>query len=293
MFNNEEFSSAEKLMGVYRKSVDYEQFVKVDNRTVENPTVSVIIVAYHTNELLLECLKSLSNQYYKKYEIIVVDNGGNESVQNTLTSMSIMYVQCPMNVICAEGRNVGAYFAKGKYIAFLDDDTIVPNGYAKSIVQAFETYSIVGFRGKVLPRDENKNTFRPKHYDLGDIPVPSIIDTEGNSAFKRSIYLKMNGYNPLLFGAEGWELSFRIMEEYGTYVLIYWPDTVIYHDYAVSEEKRTLKKQRHAFMRKYISEKYPEAGLSREELKRHLVDDQSKRYAEELIPRNPKQAVDN
>ena len=54
------------------------------------PTVSVIVPVYNNTVQLLKCLKALDLQSYPShlYEIIVVDNGSTEAVQELLSVFS-------------------------------------------------------------------------------------------------------------------------------------------------------------------------------------------------------------
>jgi glycosyltransferase involved in cell wall biosynthesis len=228
--NKGDFQSAEEEIKLYRQAINYDLFPRVDNRPLLNPDLSTVVVAYNTNNLLLDCVNSLRSQSYQNYEIIIVDNGGNDLIIADLISLPILYIKCPMNFVLSEGRNIGAHFAKADIIASLDDDATVPNNYVESIIQAFNTYDIIGFRGKVLAKNTEKYTKLPETYDLGEIPIPTTIVAEGNSAFLRDKFQELNGMNPLLFGGEGLELSFRILSGYGENRTIYWPETIIFHD---------------------------------------------------------------
>lgn len=283
-FSEEKFSNAENLMKSYRKYVNYDLFTKTDNRKIEQPLISVIIVAYQTNQLLLDCLNSLSLQTDDKFEIIVVDNGGNESVEEKLKESSILYIKCSGNMILSEGRNIGVHFAKGEIIAFLDDDATVPNNYVESIRGAFEIYDIIGLRGRVLPKTGDKNNSLIHHYDLGNTVVPSDVNVEGNSAFRKEVYEKMGGMEPLLFGHEGYELSYRISKKYGKYALIYWPETVIFHDFDDDKKVKT-KNIRHALMKRYVVKKFHGIKKYRREMKGFLKDNNSRKEGNALIKR--------
>ena len=253
-FNSEKFSHAEKSIAKYKRQIDYNLFEKHDNRdTQKTPKVSVIIVAYNTNELLLACLASLYKNKTSEYEVIVVDNGSNDLVKDSLTNLSLLYIKCPHNLILSEGRNVGVYFAKGKIVAFLDDDALVPENYVDTIIEAFETYEIHGFRGKVLPKTKSKNNEIANHYNLGELPFPHVCDTEGNSAFLKESYQAVKGMDPLLFGGEGLDLSYRLFQKFNLFTVIYWNKTIIYHDYAITDEKLITKTKRHKLMNGYLS----------------------------------------
>ncbi|MBN2183995.1 MAG: glycosyltransferase [Candidatus Krumholzibacteriota bacterium] len=293
------FRSARKVMAEYRENIDYGLFEITDNREAASalsakegsppfqkkpaPTVSVLVVAYDTNRLLIECLESLEKQSSGDYEVIVIDNGFNDAVAGRLREMNLLYIRVPQNLFLSEGRNIGAHFARGKIIAFLDDDALVPDDYIETIAEAFSRYNICGFRGRVLEKTESTSNDPLGHYDLGDTPFPSIINTEGNSAFLKEIYERFGGMDPLLFGHEGWDLSYRVSEETGENSFIYWPNTIIYHDYADTQSKLRSKNARHRVMSDYIKKKHPGAAEYRKRMKRFITGD--KTIAERLIDR--------
>ncbi|MDZ7860060.1 MAG: glycosyltransferase [Candidatus Krumholzibacteriota bacterium] len=276
---------AQGYMRCYRKLIDYDTFLKIDNRKDKLPELSVIIVAYRTNKLLLDCISSVIKNREKVYEIIIVDNGGNDDVEDELKKMEILYIKTPQNLIPSEGRNIGVHFARGKIIAFLDDDALVAENYVKTVSNAFSTYDICGFRGRVLPKGKTSENKRIQHYDLGGIPVPSIINIEGNSAFRKSVYLEMNGMDPLLFGHEGWDLSLRIAGKYGSESLIYWPETVIYHDYSDNMKRRDNKRDRHSIMSDFVKRKNRKAAKYRRKLKKYIQNEQTRVKGERLLKR--------
>ncbi len=273
LFYSGRFRKARKVMEEYSDTIDYRLFETIDNRRESSPRVSVLVVAYDTGRMLVECLESLSDQSSGDYEVIVIDNGFNDSVSGRLSEMGILYIKVPQNLYLSEGRNIGAHFARGAIIAFLDDDALVPHDYIETIIEAFETYDICGFRGRVLEKGAGGSNRDLGHYDLGDTPFPSIINTEGNSAFLKEIYTGFGGMDPLLFGHEGWDLSFRVSEEKGDGAFIYWPKTVIYHDYAETGPKLRGKSERHRLMNDYIREKHPGAAEYRKRMKKYSTEE--------------------
>jgi GT2 family glycosyltransferase len=287
LFAQEHFPAAVKAMEKYRTGIDYESFPRSDRRFAAAPLISVIIVAYQTKALLLDCLKTLGAQSDTDFEIVVVDNGGNESIWDELEKLPILHVKCPLNLILSEGRNIGSYFARGQILALLDDDALVPGDYISSIRRAFATYAIAGFRGKVLPKSDNANNRLAGHYDYGDSPLPTTVDTEGNSAFLRDIYLEQAGMDPLLFGGEGLDLSYRIAKVYGENLIIYWPQTVIYHDYAFSNDKLQAKQERHERVRRYLTWKYGDIYAWHERTQAFRNAATILQKAERLIRRRP------
>ena len=100
---------------------------------LNNNDLSIVIVNYKSWKVLAECLDSFS-QYTPKlnYEIIVVDN---DSQDGELESFSKRYPQVDFikntgNNGFAHGCNLGADNAQGKYLLFLNPDTVLTNSTA-------------------------------------------------------------------------------------------------------------------------------------------------------------------
>jgi glycosyltransferase involved in cell wall biosynthesis len=165
---------------------------------------------------------------------------------------NILHIQTPQNLFLSEARNIGVHFAQSNIIACLDDDGIAHEEYIASIISIFHNTSIVAMRGKVLPKTDHNNNQNIGHYDLGNHCKLSLINAEGNSAFRKEPYLAVGGMHPLLFGHEGWEISCKLFKKYDLNCLLYNPQTIIYHDYAYTDTKLETKNSRHALMAKYI-----------------------------------------
>ena len=92
------------------------------------PLVSIIIPVYNDSERLDKCLQQLEKQNYPqdKYEVIVVDNGSEESIESVVKN----YTQAKVAIETKSGsyaaRNKGISLAQGEIIAFTDADCI-PN----------------------------------------------------------------------------------------------------------------------------------------------------------------------
>ena len=256
-FNKERFVDAFELMHKYRTAVDYRSLARfVRGEKNKDVDVSVVIVTYNRTEDVRKCIESVEKQQTprEKYEIIVVDNGLTD--EEVVKPLCDQYVKCPANLYLSEGRNIGACFAGGRIIAFLDDDASVGPDYIGSIKEAFNKYNIFGFRGKVLPKTDAERNRQAVNYDRGDKPFCTFCDQEGNSAFLKDVYLDVNGMDPLLFGHEGTDLSYRIIRKYAlSNKIIYWPRTVIYHD--VTEGDGNLEKQqRYELISQYLQLKH-------------------------------------
>lgn len=93
--------------------------------TVSRPTVSVIVPTHDRPETLRVALESILAQTYRDFEIVVVNDHGVD-VQHVLDAVDtegrISYVRHAVNRGLAAARNSGLGVARGRYVAYLDDD---------------------------------------------------------------------------------------------------------------------------------------------------------------------------
>ena len=100
-----------------------------------NGLISVVIPFYGRKDWLIEALKSVLNQTYKNFEIIVVDDGNPEDLTKVIKELDyrIKYIRIKHSGK-SRARNIGIENSQGNYIAFLDaDDIWLPNKLEKQI----------------------------------------------------------------------------------------------------------------------------------------------------------------
>ncbi len=100
--------------------------------------VSVIMPSYNTAQYIAESIRSVQNQTYENWELIIVDDcstdNTDEIVEPFLTDTRIRYFKNKRNRGAAVSRNRALRETKGKWIAFLDsDDLWLPKKLEKQI----------------------------------------------------------------------------------------------------------------------------------------------------------------
>lgn len=91
----------------------------------ESPLVSVIVTTYNREELLLKTIKSIQKQTFRNFELIVVDNYSDYPFLENINSLSDDRIRAFQNLndgVIAINRNFGLNKARGKFVAFCDDD---------------------------------------------------------------------------------------------------------------------------------------------------------------------------
>lgn len=89
------------------------------------PKVSIIIPTHDRPELLPRAIRSVLNQTFRDFEIIVVDDGLKARAAGVIKQLSdprIIYIQHEKESGGSAARNTGIKNSKGRFVAFLDDD---------------------------------------------------------------------------------------------------------------------------------------------------------------------------
>lgn len=109
--------------------------------------VSVVIPTYNRALYLRQAIKSVLMQTYKKFEIIVVDDGSTDNTKDVVSQWpQVRYIN-QENQRIAVARNTGMKNAKGEYIAFLDSDDLWAPEHLQRCVQILEENDHVGLVG--------------------------------------------------------------------------------------------------------------------------------------------------
>lgn len=93
---------------------------------MSNPLVSVIIPTYKRTNFLKLTLESIKSQSFQDFEIVVIDDGTPTDSNEVLCAKfdKVKYIKIKNSGGPAQPRNIGIRAAKGKYIAFVDDDDL-------------------------------------------------------------------------------------------------------------------------------------------------------------------------
>lgn len=184
-------------------------------------TFSVIIPTYNRATLIEKTIRSVLNQTFDDFEIIIIDDGSidnTEEIVAAVKSEKIIY-QKKKNEERAVARNTGTKMAKGNYITFLDSDDLF---YQNHLQIAFENiqknkqpeifhtrYEIISEENKIL---EQKNIL-DNHINQKLIEGNFM---SCNGVFLRNDIAKQNLFNEdrNISALEDWELWLRIASQY-------------------------------------------------------------------------------
>lgn len=212
---------------------------------------SIIIVNYNGKDFIKECLDSLMASEASKEEIIAVDNastdGSPELIKNTFPFVRLIALE--KNIGFAGANNIGAKAASGRYIVFLNPDTVVTAGWLKHLLDVLQSDISVGVAGsKLLLMDDRVNSAGANIVATGGAYDIGFMDTDSDKYNKpgprgavsgaalivrRDEFLSMGGFDPFYFMYfEDVDLCLRYWLS-GRKVL-YAPRSVVYHRFGGS-----------------------------------------------------------
>lgn len=109
--------------------------------------LSIVIVSYNTKDFLIKCIQSIEETGKDfTYEIIVVDNAsGDESVELVKEKFKdVILIANKENLGFSKANNVGIKKASGRYILFLNSDTVVYPITLKTMIDFMDSHKDAG-----------------------------------------------------------------------------------------------------------------------------------------------------
>lgn len=110
------------------------------------PEISFVIPAYNSEKTIDKCIESVLNQG-KGHEFIVVDNGSSDSTFRRAKKFRNVRVVLEKKRGAAAARNAGLAASSGKFIAFIDSDCVLPQGWSKIALEKISEKNVAGAGG--------------------------------------------------------------------------------------------------------------------------------------------------
>jgi GT2 family glycosyltransferase len=236
--------------------------------------LSVVIVNYNVKYFLEVCLNSVMSACRNiDAEVIVVDNNsGDDSCAMVKAKYpSVVLIENKDNKGFSKANNQGVAIAKGKYILFLNPDTVMPEDFLEQLVsymdahpeagsigprlidgkgqfapdgkKSFPTLSVAIFKTIGFNKLFSKSAYFNKYYavHVGEFETAEVEVLSGCCMMVRSAILpKIGGAfdEDYFMYCEDVDLSYRIKK--AGYKNIYYPETTLIHYKGESTRKATL-----------------------------------------------------
>ena len=121
-----------------------------------NPLISIIILNYNANQLLLNCVESVFKSRYDNFEVIVVDNASSDKSHFICKERfdKVHLITNEKNLGYCEGNNVGIRNSAGEFIVILNPDTEVEADWLNELLDAYTKNGEGLYQPKILSLHE-------------------------------------------------------------------------------------------------------------------------------------------
>ena len=215
---------------------------KVDRHSFRfnTPMISIIIPTCDRPGFLKEALESVLSQTYQNFEIIVINDGGadiSKDINSLKADGKIIYLQYEDRRGPSAARNTGLKHARGKYVAYLDDDDVYYPNHLETLIfflernnykvaytdsyQAFQTW----IAGEYVTTD--KRITYSYDFDRTKFLIGNYIHII-NIVHRREVIDEIGLFDEGLETHEDWDMCIRLSQKYD-----------FYHIKAVTAEFRT------------------------------------------------------
>lgn len=213
---------------------------KLEFLTNISSLVSIIIVNFNGKEYLEKCLASLLKINYSNYEIIIVDNNSTDDSIEFIEKNypQVILKKLEMNYGFAYPNNLGAKLAKGEFLLFLNNDTMVTSNFLDELVKSITSNEKVAICQSLLLRSNNEVDSSGDFIGKNGIPFSSkftyskpteILSPRGASfIMKKNLFFLLDGFDEYFFASfEDVDLGIRTWL-FGNTVLVI-PKSIVFH----------------------------------------------------------------
>lgn len=186
-----------------------------------SPVLSIIIPTYNRPHLLPQAVESALNQTLQDVEVIVVDDASTEPIALP-EHPRLQVVRLPSNRGGAAARNVGAQIARGRWIAYLDDDDqLLPHMAAVSLkalasaslpapVAVLSGIEVINPEGQVIRTRLPPTLPRGYHFSLEAIEPGQSFLCKQTLVVEREVLLNIGGFDESFSSRIHTELFWRL-----------------------------------------------------------------------------------
>lgn len=210
------------------------------------PDLSVIIVNYNTADYLQRCLSTVLAQEEASFEILVVDNASSDQSVAMVRAQfpQVRLLASPDNLGFAKANNLAARQASGRYLFYLNPDTVVKPGCLATMLAFMDQHPDIGLAGtRILypdatPQGSVETSYpgqRHSHGELAGLPGDIAWLLGASLVARREVMAAVHGFSEEFF-LYGEDIDLGLKVRRAGWRLGFCPDAVIVHWEGKSEQ---------------------------------------------------------
>jgi len=230
------------------------------------PLVSFCIPTLNSARTLERCLKSIRNQNYPSFEILIVDGYSLDTTLDIARKYAdkIFFCKGPLGM----ARQISVEKASGSILALFDSDIIIPYaGWLNLAIKYFSSEEKISTVWPLVIPPSNSSMFAKCYSDFSNVIIfDRMKKNKGiiggtNSLFRKSCILDVGGFDPKIHWGEDLDLAKKLKEK--KYKVIFYKDP-LFHD-TMRSPSEFLKKQI-VGSKTFIPDDFRLTGLTRSQL---------------------------
>ncbi len=222
----------------------------------------MVVPACNAAPTLEACLAALQHQTHSLDEIIVVDDGSNDTTAQIAERAGARVLRQP-NQGPAAARNRGIQNASGEILLFTDADCEPSPDWVERMSAAFADREIIAVKGSYRTRQRQliarliqlEYEFRYERMERFD--RIDFVDSH-SAGYRRAVLLQSGGFDTGFStpSAEDIDLSFRLAQR--GYCMIFQRDAWVWHQHPSSLRRYLRRKAQYGWWRARLYLRYPD-----------------------------------
>lgn len=183
------------------------------------PLISVVIPVYNGAKTIGETIASVLNQTLSDFEIVVINDGSQDSTLDVLRSISDPRIKIfsYANAGQAMSRNRGIAHASGEFIALLDADDLWAPDKLEAQYNALEAHpdAVVAYSWTDYIDESgcflNRGSYITKNGNIyADLLTKNFIENGSNPLIRKWAFAEVGGFDTSLKNADDWDMWLRL-----------------------------------------------------------------------------------
>ena len=189
------------------------------------PMITVVLPSYNSMRYIAETMETVLNQTYQDFEVLVVNDGSTDGTPNWVDQLSQREPKVRMvsqaNQGLAGARCTGVINARGKYIAFIDDDDLWEPTKLEKQVNSLESNPQAGLcytwtaladsngkaTGRVIASNAEGNVWQ-------QMTEMNIVCCGSTPMIRRSCFDEVGLFDHQISPSDDWDMWWRIAAKY-------------------------------------------------------------------------------
>lgn len=180
------------------------------NEPAENNVITFVIPVLNREHFIGQCLAHITNEKNPDDKIVVVDNGSTDRTVEIANQHESVTVLSAPDATIAGLRNLGATYANGNILAFIDSDCLLCPGWRDAVVDTIARENVAAV-GSTCDIPEDAGWIEQAWQSARPVSISQVhFINSANLVVRTDAFLKIDGFDENLVTDEDTDLGNRL-----------------------------------------------------------------------------------